>query len=169
MREDEVYLSTKKWLVSRGFELLGGQPPRGTDRHPVIEIKSNSNRGKGSEHAFKPDLIAGRKDMLVILECKPQFDSTDLIKLREVIANRTRKVNLIVELDQRRIFTRHRLQQLRLSLDAGNPIQTCMSYGEPLVAINNVYALVHTSLQVEPDLYLGAEKMTDFPKLELEQ
>jgi len=40
MTEDEVYVRAKRLLREQGWDILGGQPPRGTDSLPVIEVKS---------------------------------------------------------------------------------------------------------------------------------
>lgn len=39
MSEDEIYVYTKEWLIDKGYKILGGQPPNGSDDFPVVEIK----------------------------------------------------------------------------------------------------------------------------------
>ena len=75
LTEEEVYNGTKKILIKNNYTLLGGQPPRGVDHLPVIEIKSGLNREKGSKDSFKPDLVAYRDGILIIIECKPDLDN----------------------------------------------------------------------------------------------
>lgn len=99
MTEEEVYLGTKNYLIRNGFTILAGQPPRGVDHLPVIEIKENSEL-KGSKLSYKPDLIAYKNNYFIIIECKPQFDFGDYTKLKSVISSTTRLEKLYLELTQ---------------------------------------------------------------------
>lgn len=65
--EKSVYNGTKNWLLNNGFSILAGQPPRGVDHLPVIEIK-NPTGEKGSRDAYKPDLVAYKDEMFFIIE-----------------------------------------------------------------------------------------------------
>lgn len=103
MREDEIYIATKEFLNNAGWEIVGGQPPRGTDRYPVIEIKSDTNSSRGSKGSFKPDLIARRDRYLLLCECKPYFDPSDVEKLHSVLESTTRVELLRTEMAQRNI------------------------------------------------------------------
>jgi len=42
MREDLIYILTKKFFLKKNFTLIAGQPPSGSDNLPVIEIKTNN-------------------------------------------------------------------------------------------------------------------------------
>jgi len=103
MQEDEVYLKLKGFLTSNGWTIVGGQPPRGTDHFPVIEIKSESSLQRGSDGSFKPDLIATQKDLILICECKAAFDPSDVAKLRSIMSTHSRIGALLAELNQRSI------------------------------------------------------------------
>lgn len=93
----------KRHLRAKGFQILGGQPPSGTDHFPVLEIKGLVDSARGSRESFKPDLVAFSDGSIWIIEIKPKFSSLDSIKLSEVLGSKTRIGNFISELIQRRI------------------------------------------------------------------
>jgi hypothetical protein len=107
VREDEVYYYTKRWMISRGFQILGGQPPRGTDTFPVIEIKSDESQEKGSRESFKPDLVVATPEVLLVVEGKPLFDKQDVLKIGKISHSHARLRALVEELRQRRSLERH--------------------------------------------------------------
>lgn len=101
LSEEQVYLGTKELLKNNNFILIGGQPARGTDHLPVIEIKSGDNFDKGSKYSYKPDLVAFKKDTFYIIECKPQYDIGDSLKLNNIIKSNDRLLAFFNELNQR--------------------------------------------------------------------
>ena len=103
MREDEIYILTKSFLMKSGWKIIGGQPPKGTDKYPVIEIKSAANSDKGSLGSFKPDLVATKDSWLLLCECKPGLDLNDVYKLREILLSPSRIAQLYAELKQRNL------------------------------------------------------------------
>ena len=105
MSEDEIYVYTKEWLIDKGYEILGGQPPNGSDDFPVVEIKKERNQDKGSKGSFKPDLIAKNSQEILVVECKPKYDRDDEQKLNQVLANKKRQQLFIEELLQRKLIT----------------------------------------------------------------
>jgi len=104
LNEEEVYNSTKKILKKNDFIILGGQPPRGVDHLPVIEIKSGLNHGKGSKDSFKPDLVAFKDNIFYIIECKPVFNFGDHRKLCKILNSEKRILFFYLELNQRSIL-----------------------------------------------------------------
>lgn len=104
MREAQVYLRAKALLLRSGWQVIAGQPPRGTDHLPVVEIKDPTNLAKGSRGAFKPDFIASLDTWLLIGECKPIFDLADVFKLAGILSAPHRIAALAAELRGRRIL-----------------------------------------------------------------
>ena len=104
LTEEEVYSGTKKLLKSKGFILLGGQPPRGVNHIPVIEIKSGFNLEKGSRGSYKPDLVAFDNNFFYVIECKPNYCKEDIVKLNQVLSSEERLKSLYVELVQRNLI-----------------------------------------------------------------
>lgn len=99
LTEEEVYNGSKRWLRKNDYTVLAGQPARGVDHLPVIEIKQPSG-DKGSRDAYKPDLIAYKNGLFYIVECKPGFDHGDLIKINDVLSSEDRLTNFYNELAQ---------------------------------------------------------------------
>lgn len=156
MREDEIYLLTKRWVKDQNFQILGGQPPNGTDRFPVIEIKSGENLDKGSRNVFKPDLVVATSDLILIVECKPRFDAADITKLIEISASRARLLALVDEIRQRRCLERRHHELAEISdNELINRTRFCVSYAGEHHPVNDIYSLVFNDSGTESTLYLG--------------
>jgi len=103
LNETQVFISVKKFLLENDWQVIGGQPPSGTDYLPVIEIRDPMNKGKGSKGSYKPDLIAWRESNLAIIELKPRFNRPDRDKVNEVLRSPERIGSLWESLIQRNI------------------------------------------------------------------
>lgn len=99
LTEEEVYNGTKRWLRKNGYILLAGQPPRGVDHLPVIEIKQPTGE-KGSRDSYKPDLVAFKDGIFYIIECKPGYDTGDLQKVTGILNSEARLFHFYRELQQ---------------------------------------------------------------------
>ena len=99
LSEEEVYLGAKRWLIQNGYSVLAGQPARGNDHLPVIEIKQPTGE-KGSRNAYKPDLVAFKDGSFYIIECKPEFNRDDLEKIRSILSSDIRERMFFQELEQ---------------------------------------------------------------------
>lgn len=99
LSEEEVYVGAKRWLQNNGFIVLAGQPARGVDHLPVIEIKLPTG-DKGSQFSYKPDLVAFKDNVFYIIECKPKYDLGDHEKLISVLTSDERKNNFYIEMEQ---------------------------------------------------------------------
>jgi hypothetical protein len=165
VREDEIYLLTKQWVIRQKLHVLGGQPPNGTDRFPVIEIKSDQKSEKGSRTSFKPDLVVATTDLLLIIECKPRFDSADVTKLNEIAESPTRLDAFIRELRQRRSLER---RDLSLSLLSDHELVTrtrfCVAYSGQYYPVPNMYSLVFSPNASTHSLYFGDSVAENFAK-----
>ena len=89
LTEEEVYNGAKIWLKKNAFFILAGQPARGVDHLPVIEIK-NSTGDKGSKFSYKPDLVAYKNNIFYIIECKPEYDAEDNMKINDILLSEYR-------------------------------------------------------------------------------
>lgn len=105
LTEEEVYNGTKNWLLNNGFSVLAGQPPRGVDHLPVIEIK-NPTGEKGSRDAYKPDLVAYKNDEFYIIECKSKYDLGDDRKLHKTLSSPERLFFFYRELQQYKLLAK---------------------------------------------------------------
>jgi len=103
MVEEEVYLGTKNYFLQHGFSVLAGQPPRGIDHLPVIEIKNPTGK-KGSDMSYKPDLFVFKNNIFYIVECKPSFNLGDYNKLKLILESKVRLYALYTEISQYRLL-----------------------------------------------------------------
>ena len=103
LSEEEVYLGAKVILKRAGWQVVAGQPARGTDNLPVVEVKSPDVSEKGSLGSYKPDIIAIREGSTLLVEAKPQHDSSDANKLIAMVSNQGRLALLYQELVARGI------------------------------------------------------------------
>jgi len=118
LQEDEVYIGAKAFLKANGWTLLGGQPPSGCNHLPVIEIKDPNRVSIGSKGAYKPDLVAHRDGVTMIVECKPDFSKMDEAKLLGILSDAGKRRELYNEMLKRNLFKRHRVQVGQEEFDA---------------------------------------------------
>ena len=148
MREDEVYVGTKVWFRNNSFVPLAGQPPNGCDNIPTIEIKEVNNRAKGSKGSFKPDLVFGNSNYIVIVECKPLDDKQDELKLLEVLLSKDRQQLLYDEIVQRGIFKRKKLVEHFQNFESfSKKLRVCLSHGGEPRLMEKVMTLSLSSIK----------------------
>ena len=159
MREDEVYFHTKHALQEMGLRVIAGQPPRGTDRVPVIEVKTVKNKTKGSLGSFKPDLIAANESVILVVECKPTFSAADVTKLRELQSSAERRQNLAEEIMQRGILHRHDIAAHNWR-DIDARFHFAVSYHGSVVDLDDILVIC-INTEGSGSLYLGGQPVTD--------
>ena len=87
VREYEITYAIKQFLLQKNWDVIAYNPPgsQGTFTIPN-PTKDGSYRGQsGSE---SPDIIALKNCQILIVECKPGFDSDDVDKLRNLSKNK---------------------------------------------------------------------------------
>ncbi len=104
--EMDLYIDLKRYLRSQEWELIGGQPPSGTDHLPVLEMKTHVGAMKGSKESYKPDLVAYKTNQLLIVEIKPSYSASDNAKLLTILAEPTRLETLWAEIETRKISSK---------------------------------------------------------------
>lgn len=88
MTEGKIYYFLKHFLLNKGWTLLAGEPPDGSNNVCRIEIRNKNRVGIGSKGSYKIDLIFLRKDTLFLIELKPQYNQGDINKLIEITTQR---------------------------------------------------------------------------------
>lgn len=150
LTEEQVYLGTKKWLIKQGFRVLAGQPARGTDQLPVIEIKQSLGN-KGSKNSYKPDLFVYGLGTFYIIECKPAFDYSDCEKIWDILNSVNRIDALYEECEQYHLFSKidyvENLQHFR------NHIKGIVSYSPPFHPQMGINHIVVSSWMGEAEYY----------------
>lgn len=139
LTEEAVYLGTKNWLKSHGYTVLAGQPARGTDHLPVIEIKSPTGK-KGSKFSYKPDLFAFKDGYFYVIECKPSFNYGDCEKIWDVLQDDIRSNALYEEADQYRLLSK--VDYRGNPIDFHNHLRGIVAYSPPYHGMPNILHLV---------------------------
>lgn len=88
MSEGKIYYFLKNFLLDKGWKLLAGEPPDGSDNVCRIEIRSKNRVGIGSKGSYKIDLIFLNKNTLFLIELKPRYNQGDVNKLNEITTQR---------------------------------------------------------------------------------
>jgi hypothetical protein len=86
LQEDLVFLSVKSYLRDHGWQILGGEPPDGTN--DIIRIAIRPKVGKGRLHSLgaqKVDLISRKGSTILLTEVKPEFSDSDRRKLDKIL------------------------------------------------------------------------------------
>ena len=104
--EGFVHLAVRNELKRRGWLLIAGQYPGGSDDEccalnildPVLARDRSPDPRRHSENKLVPDLIALRGRYLLIIEMKPSFSAGDLKKLRTLLGER--KPDLLMALER---------------------------------------------------------------------
>ena len=104
MQEDEVYLLVKDWLQDRGWKILGGEPPNGTNVIPRLYIKDANYQGKGSKGSKKIDIVTYKNGYFLLIEVKPTRSRSDEKKLNEIVSEKKWREAFINALKERRSF-----------------------------------------------------------------
>ena len=108
--ENEVYQLLKHHIEKLGWNVLGGEPPGGTNHIPVIELKDPENREKGSKGSKKIDLIGFKNGFFLLLELKEQYSKTDVEKLNEIVESKKWREAFLNALEDKKIITKNKLQ-----------------------------------------------------------
>ena len=103
LNETQIFILIRSYLLENNWQVIGGQPPSGTDHLPVIEIRDPMFKGKGSKGSYKPDLIAWYESKLAIIELKPSFSQSDRDKVNQVLNSPERTRSLWESLIQRNL------------------------------------------------------------------
>jgi len=91
-KEEEIYLKFKDKMLQEGWVLVAGEPPKGTENRPVLEIKPKKT--KGSKNSIKPDAVFLRTDELLIVEFKEKFSKEDEARMIGLIESKSLKNSL---------------------------------------------------------------------------
>ena len=148
----DLYIALKRHLRNTGWTILGGQPPSGSDHLPVIEIKLNHGLAKGSKDSYKPDLMAIRRDQLMLFEIKPGYSQNDFEKLEAILNSQQRIQSLWNEIRERKLrdskgdFLHSELER--------TDIQCALAYAAPAKRVTKVWTFLFENgsfIEIEPD------------------
>lgn len=90
LNETEIYLLIKKWLVNENWQVIGGEPPGGTNHIARIELHDPEYKLKGSKGSKKIDMVAYKNNFFLLLELKDDYSkiSSDVKKLNTIVSEK---------------------------------------------------------------------------------
>lgn len=99
VREYAITYGVKTFLLSKSWNVIAYNPPgsQGTFTIPNPDKEIGYRGQKGSE---SPDVIACKENVVLIAECKPDFDLSDAEKLQRLQTN-SKKMKILSTLIQR--------------------------------------------------------------------
>ncbi|GEM_PF-4994087 len=118
MSEGKIYYFLKNFFLNKGWELLSGEPPDGSNNVRRVEIRNKNRMGIGSKGSYKIDLIFLHKDTLFLIELKPQYNQGDINKLNEVTTKRLN--DLFDALEERCKLNRENIKQIIKCIGVGS-------------------------------------------------
>ena len=109
--ETQIYLVLKKYLPEKGWILIGGEPPDGTNSMPRIELKDDTHLVKGSKGSKKIDLLFFKEGYFLLLELKEMYNFSDVKKLNEIVETEKWRNAFILALKEKRALE---LKEIRI-------------------------------------------------------
>jgi len=146
--------------LENNFQILAGQPPNGTDRFPVIEIKDPNSALKGSKYSFKPDLVVANDEKLFVVECKPSYSEADVSKLIAISDDSGRRHMLFIELKDRKTLEHGNLNGgYSIESDFNERLDYCIAYAGIYTREDRVCSLVLKEETGAGTMYRGRLKV----------
>ncbi|POG56763.1 hypothetical protein [Haloferax marisrubri] len=158
LSEPEIYVYSKRFLRGRGWTLVGGEPPGGSDGLPRIEAKHPDKVKKGSKGSKKVDIIAYRDGHLLLLELKSRFDGDDVAKLDELAGDPRWRRSFLDACEERNAFSRAGLvdSTLPARIRSGEALVKAIGVGHE-ARVPSEYALLTLRSPTDIDATVGGD------------
>lgn len=95
MREDVLHYEFRGFLLGKGWRLVAGQYPDGTDDLPPLNVVDpelardhSPDHRRHSKGKLVPDLVACCGELVLIAEIKAAYDAADEVKLDALVGTR---------------------------------------------------------------------------------
>lgn len=106
MKEDYVHVAMRQHLKDKGWLLVAGEFPGGTDDElnvlsisdPKVARDNSPDPRRHSTGEIIPDLVAYRDGVILIVEAKPKYSQSDKEKLKDLLTQK--RDRLIVALEK---------------------------------------------------------------------
>lgn len=99
VREYSVTYAVKNLLLEKKWDVIAYNPP-GSQGTFTIPNPSKDGAYRGQTGSESPDVIAVKKNLVLIVECKPGFDTSDADKLTRLSSN-AEKMEILTTLIRR--------------------------------------------------------------------
>jgi hypothetical protein len=86
VREYSITYAVKNLLLENNWDVIAYNPP-GSQGTFTIPNPSKDGAYRGQTGSESPDIIAVKKNLVLIVECKPAFDTSDAEKLTRLSSN----------------------------------------------------------------------------------
>ena len=86
VREYSITYAAKNLLLDKKWDVIAYNPP-GSQGTFTIPNPSKDGGYRGQTGSESPDIIAVKKNLVLIVECKPGFDASDAEKLTRLSSN----------------------------------------------------------------------------------
>lgn len=158
LSESEIYVYSKRFLRDRGWRLVGGEPPGGSDGLPRVEAKHPEKEVKGSEGSKKVDILAYRGGKLLLLELKSMYDERDVEKLNELANERRWRRSLMEACTERNALERANVHDSSLPqrILSGEALVKGIGLGQ-YHSVPPEYVLLTLHSARDIDVHVGAE------------
>jgi hypothetical protein len=150
LKEEEIYIAMKEWLKGMCWQIIGGEPPAGTNVIPRIEIKDPSYRGRGSKGSKKVDLVSFKGGYFLLTEIKNRFSPHDVKKLEEITQKEELRKAFLIALKEKRVFPRGALSDEHYINTTDYMIKS-LAFSYPQIAPydNFIFFLVSPSISIK--------------------
>lgn len=96
LREDYIHYTVRAYLKGRGWLLIAGQYPDGSDDEllplnvtdPSVARDGSPDPRRHSRAKLVPDLVALKKEVVLVVEMKPKYSVADEQKLLRLLGER---------------------------------------------------------------------------------
>lgn len=96
MREDLIHVAVRRFLRQRGWQLIAGQYPNGSDDElpalnivdPTIARDRSPDPRRHALDKIVPDIVAYNRSILILAEHKPRYSVEDELKLENLLTLR---------------------------------------------------------------------------------
>ncbi len=102
IREDIVHYAVRQYLKQKGFSLIAGQYPNGSDDElsalNIMDLElardNSPDHRRHSMNKIVPDIVAYKSSFLLFIELKPTYSSADELKLTNLLRKRRRDLEI---------------------------------------------------------------------------
>jgi hypothetical protein len=105
LREDLIHFAIRKFLKGKGWQLIAGQYPNGSDDElpplnivdPVLARDDSPDCRRHSKNKVVPDVVSCKLATMLFIEAKPRYSIEDEKKLVDLLSQRKEHVEMALQ------------------------------------------------------------------------